>query len=510
MRSLIQKLTESSSCKSLKSCTISAGSSIINTSSKQDSNSDILSSSKTPLLKKNRNTQYNSTTNRKMTRRKAYNKSSVTGSSAISSDIESGRSLTIINKQPNASLQLTDDALIQHSINMAGQDAFGIIGVDLWILSKDSGKLSHFGKAGLNWMCPIYKRQLEDEQKYQALDALEDLYHDSVVDDEIVGQGLAGNFYQIYGPTAGSSANLNHKLTWHDLREFTTNPFQMPSQRMMLLEKVFGKATGVPFNVLGRFKGVVVYYVRKSYDEVGVNSDANTAYMHFAAENIGSVAAMAETRLDAITRRKEKVDGAVRRFKLAMRTMDAFQNLAVEEPTNKDENFEDDDNDVDYKSSSKSILEKFKRRMTLAGVELKRKARAKAKQLKEKSLNPPLEAPPSTSWGIAATTTLSCFVAFLAILGMNQGIKHATDNDYSIILGPFGALITLQYALTAAPPSQPSNCLYGMITCLAVPFVVKTLLYELAGMPQWVVACIGTSLAIGTMCKMGTVHPRKC
>lgn len=48
-----------------------------------------------------------------------------------------------------------------------------------------------------------------------------------------------------------------------------------------------------------------------------------------------------------------------------------------------------------------------------------------------------------------------------------------------------------------------------MITCLAVPFVVKSLLYELAGMPQWVVACIGTSLAIGTMCKMGTVHPRK-
>jgi hypothetical protein len=442
-----------------------------------------------------------------MSRRKAYNKSSVTGSSAVSSDIESGRSLTIINEQPNSSLQLTDDALIQHSINMAGQDAFGIIGVDLWILSKESGKLSHFGKAGLNWMCPIYKRQLEDEQKYQALDALEDLYHDSIVEDEIVGQGLAGNFYQIYGPTAGSSANLNHKLTWHDLREFTTNPFQMPSQRMMLLEKVFGKATGVPFNVLGRFKGLVVYYVRKSYDEVGVNSDANTAYMHFAAENIGSVAAMAETRLDAITRRKEKVDGAIRRFKLAMKTMDAFQNLAVEEPFNKNENFEDDGNDVDYKSSSNSILDKLMRRMTLAGVELKRKARAKAKQLKEKSLNPPLEAPPSTSWGIAATTTLSCFVAFLAILGMNQGIKHATDNDYSIILGPFGALITLQYALTAAPPSQPSNCLYGMVTCLAVPFVVKTLLYELAGMPQWVVACIGTSLAIGTMCKMGTVHP---
>ena len=131
----------------------------------------------------------------------------------------------------------------------------------------------------------------------------------------------------------------------------------------------------------------------------------------------------------------------------------------------------------------------------------------KTKSLVEKTLNPPLQAPPGTSYYIATWTTAVCFIAFVVILGINEIIRNASDNDFGIFLGPFGALITLQYALMAAPPSQPRNSLFGMITCLVVPMTTKFLLHHLFEVPQWIVSSFGTSLAIGVMCKAGIVHP---
>ena len=105
-----------------------------------------------------------------------------------------------------------------------------------------------------------------------ALNALDKLNHD-LENDESCGAGLAGNLLQLHG----TSANHNKKHEWHDLREFTTDPFQMPSTRLRSLAKVFGKATGIPFNFFGRFKVVVVYFAMKNFDESGVNSDINTS-----------------------------------------------------------------------------------------------------------------------------------------------------------------------------------------------------------------------------------------
>lgn len=332
-------------------------------------------------------------------------------------------------------IDIEDAERIQQMINIAGNDSFGILAVDLWIMNEQDEKLYHFGDSGLNWISNVYRNQLIDEERSDALDALHKLQNE--IDDtekEISGAGLAGNFWQMYGSTAGSSSNLNQQLVWHDLREFTTNPFQMPSERLQALGKVFGRATGIPFNILGRYKGVVLYFVRREYDEVGVNSNANTAFLHFSANQIGSVAAMSERRTKAISKRKEKLAKAASKFRLQLSVIKEFKRGPSERKLI-----------IDHFSHRKKNLlfakwDEYKHILQVTFKEVKRQCILKTQTLVQKSMNPPLKAPPSTSWGIAMWNTTVCFLAFMSILGINEAIKNATKNDYSIILGPFGAL----------------------------------------------------------------------
>jgi len=388
---------------------------------------------------------------------------SVTSSTKMSStDIETGKQIQNgghhdkeyecrtpqITKGYLAGTICVEDAeRIQQTINIAGNDSFGILAVDLWIMNEQDEKLYHFGDSGLNWISNVYRNQLIDEERHDALDALNKLQNE--IDDteaEISGAGLAGNFWQMYGSTAGSSSNLNQQLVWHDLREFTTNPFQMPSERLQALGKVFGRATGIPFNILGRYKGVVLYFVRREYDEVGVNSNANTAYLHFSANQIGSVAAMSETRTKAISKRKEKLAKAAFKFRLQLIVMKEFKRGPSERKLNfqNGESYNDDefiDNSSHRKKNSLfAKWDEYKHISQVTFKEFKRQSILKTQTLVQKSMNPPLKAPPSTSWGIAIWNTMVCFLAFMSILGINEAIKNATKNDYSIILGPFGAL----------------------------------------------------------------------
>ena len=399
---------------------------------------------------------------------------------------------------------------IQQAINMAGNDSFGIMAVDLWILDeKDGGKLHHFGDSSLNWLNHIYRKQLEDEHNIDALDALYELDHDITVEHEISGAGLAGNLWQMYGASAGSSSNLNQQLVWHDLREFTTNPFQMPSARLQALGKIFGKTAGIPFNIMGRFKGVVVYFARQNFDEAGVNSKINNSFLNFSAQQIGSAAAMVEARTRSIEMRKERVAQVVRRVRFRIKMVNVLNKLPTDKALNaQNDSFVENKGAREEKRSSSMIvmIQRYARVIKIRSQELQRVLEHKRKNLVKKSLKPPLKPPPSTSFYIAAWTMMVCFIAFTVILGLNEFVK-SVDDDFGIVLGPFGALITLQYALTAAPPSQPSNALFGMITCLVVPMSTKYLLHDLGGLPQWIVASFGTSLAIGVMCKTAIVHP---
>lgn len=152
-------------------------------------------------------------------------------------------------------------------------------------------------------------------------------------------------------------------------------------------------------------------------------------------------------------------------------------------------------------------IRKFLHRANRIRHVVQNKTLSKAKSLQKKSMQPPLSPPPGASVATSAWNSFGCFITLLVLFGLNFFVKDMSNGDYAIILGPFGALLTLQFALTAAPAAQPRNSMYGFILSLMTSLLCKYLLFYLAHVPQWIAAAIGVSLAIGGMSKVGVVHP---
>lgn len=80
-----------------------------------------------------------------------------------------------------------------------------------------------------------------------------------------------------------------------------------------------------------------------------------------------------------------------------------------------------------------------------------------------------------------------------------------SKDEYFLLIGPFGALMTLQYGLTQAPASQPRNAVMGQAVAGAVSLAF-TYIPE-AILPIWLRRAVGPAIAIATMVKCGFTHP---
>ena len=84
----------------------------------------------------------------------------------------------------------------------------------------------------------------------------------------------------------------------------------------------------------------------------------------------------------------------------------------------------------------------------------------RVKKVKNKVKGGGLQIPPSPNMDQVAWTVLGTFIGLLGLSSINQYVQYLSAEDLFLILGPFGALMTLQYGLTAAPASQPRNAIY--------------------------------------------------
>ena len=120
----------------------------------------------------------------------------------------------------------------------------------------------------------------------------------------------------------------------------------------------------------------------------------------------------------------------------------------------------------------------------------------------EKSRGGRLQPPPSMKWLPTIHVFVGAFITMLILSVLSSSLKNATGYRY-IILPPFGALMTLQYGLTAAPASQPRNALYGQIVSVSIALVVNTFIPS----TSYSRVPLTTALAIASMCKLGVIHP---
>ena len=329
---------------------------------------------------------------------------------------------------------------------------------------------------------------------------------------QIPGSGLAGYFWS-------TCSNHDRTNTWRDLRAITSDPDQPPCRRTTLLQNAgFGKACGVPFDIRGH-RGVIVYLARESANLEQLCDQTNEIHLRVSADLIGAVSCHNITMKANINRKIDRNTKTLRRIRAKMLALIAFasstgsglhteynDNILEDEQEEKkakssfNRRFSSFYASKTYRKSVFPILARSYRRSLLKEVIDDTKRRALL--LIEKSKGGRLQPPPSMKWLQSLHVFIGAFITMLILSVLSSSLKGATDDQY-IILPLFGALMTLQYGLTAAPASQPRNAFYGQIVSISIALVINTFVPSTS---YWRVP-LTTALAIASMCKLGVIHP---
>lgn len=322
---------------------------------------------------------------------------------------------------------------VQNAINETGSNLYGVVAIDVWYLMND-GQLHHFGDSGINWISPIYKAQLRgDQSKTEIFNVLEQVNKNTAPTAEPVGVGLAGNAWQRHADDAGRK----YSLEWRKLNDFVNDPDQMPSMRLKKLAKAFGKYTGIPFNIFGEFKGVVLYFVRTNCDERAMSARLNANFLHYSANYIGASSALSETRSKVVINRKEIARNAVRKLVLTIKTAKTFADLkGLDSPDVFNDNFR---NTFSVSSTIYLPLEVgkavFNKPFAHSFTDVRNKIASKWRNVAHKSLKPPLEPPPGANMKTVMFTMIGVFVTLMVLSSLNKLVAHVSNNDLYLILG---------------------------------------------------------------------------
>ena len=112
-------------------------------------------------------------------------------------------------------------------------------------------------------------------------------------------------------------------------------------------------------------------------------------------------------------------------------------------------------------------------------------------------------APPSSSWNQATLTTMGVLLTSLTVGAMNDAVSTTFGSDYRMPLGPMGALLALQFGLTAAPAAQPRTIIVGQVVSILITLAFA----EISSVDAWIKQSLAVVMAVGCMAKIGVVNP---
>jgi hypothetical protein len=258
-------------------------------------------------------------------------------------------------------------------------------------------------------------------------------------------------------------------LNWRDIKSLVDDPDTARGPRLALMEEAgFSRASGITFkNEI--CMGIVIYYISEGLDHETLHSLSNTAYLKQSTQMIGSTASMVKTR-------RARVGHLIKKG--------LSQKLETQKTT------------IDDSSKTKQEEDKQERCPLVP---------TRVNKLSTKISGGSMQIPPAPNASFAMWTTLGSFCGLLALSALNEFFQYVTKDEYYLIIGPFGALMTLQYGLTAAPASQPRNAIFGQAlagaTSLAFTYIPESVL------ALWLRQAIAPAIAIGLMVKCGVTHP---
>lgn len=263
-------------------------------------------------------------------------------------------------------------------------------------------------------------------------------------------------------------------LVWRCLKTIDLDPDTWQCARVQQhLRLGLTKAAGVFFESDG-VKGVVVYYHTQDcgVKKERLNALTNTVYMKRCASYIGSMVAMTEARHACLIFRESN------RNQQKETTIDEESHIPAV-ATEKLESF--------VEETDSSCVDKFQTRVVA---------------WYNKCWGGGLQIPPPMELQQVAWTWCGAFCGLLTLSVINELFVHLTESEYNLVIGPFGAMMTLLYALPSAPASQPRNVILGEVIAGGVSMSLAYL-----PIPKWARRAVTPAFGIAAMTACGVVHP---
>jgi len=333
---------------------------------------------------------------------------------------------------------------------------------------------------------------------------------------------------------AGVQAALTHdadtanSICWRSVDTLAEDPDQPYDERLQLFAKAgFGLAAGVPFDVRG-FRGIVIFYANPHADSGKLRSSQNSQLIQLAAEFIGTAAAINAPIQRAMELKNKRPKNNWNRLRVKILAVVRFRrpifrrrgrSVSLGSPTMERVNsFRRSMKRVASfrlnRESSYKLLSEARTHLR-NGVEQSIKitqqkvvdaqyaSKAKAMKWWQKVQGGHAHNPPTfnniqsmwTAFGVWCTHTILASLDYL--------IVSKSAGEYQLLLGPLGALTTLQYNLTAAPASQPRNAIISQVISLSTCYF----LHQVEDLDRWHRCVIAPTIVATFTARLGIIHP---
>ena len=303
-------------------------------------------------------------------------------------------------------------------------------------------------------------------------------------------------------------------VAWRDVKSLAADPDQPWNPRLQLLAACnLGRAAAVPLRRHGQAPhGLVIYMARSDVDGTRLRSPTNETYLTSAADLIASALLLRGPRHAAMQERhaelKQSIARVRRRILFLLRTGHGLQDIVHGKidlsATAVSASLGDKANDATLRPDDSPLTES-NAILTYAMQQvlwLKKKIWTTFRKSRGGAVQPP----PIFSLEQTFHTFVSVFLTVAAMCWLNTRLVDKHGPDALLLLGPFGALVTLLFGLTAAPASQPRNAMMGQTVAVGIVLLLRYIPGWENMSLEWR-ASLSTALAVAAMVRLGLTHP---
>jgi hypothetical protein len=401
---------------------------------------------------------------------------------------------------PRLSENFESEDLLLLTLKDAGWHAFGVVFIEVWMLSSDGQHISRPSNG--HWMDPVFMQSVPDpglarEANNNALDCAP-------------GESMAGTLFADAGRIW--LTKVSH-VDWRQIKSMMDDPF-VEQGRDKRFEQLYNLGIGIVATVPFRFQrrnGIVMFMSRTTADIDILMSEKNEKYLLCAVDMIAASFAIQEARDECVRIKEARRQSAIDKVQRSIRKLDgkgksifastilfisrrpaATSATTVASPTVASP-------PVAYQAPSQLSIKADKRGRVLAlATELTRSL--KNSLLKWRGAG--LEAPPRQKMKESLIALVGVFCAMLALVSnpLNSNIPNDYHDNY--MAGWFASTLCIVFSMTAAPVGQPIqivlshvwNCFVGLaFQRTALPLIMKQ--------------SMSTAFGVAGMAYLGIMHP---